>query len=103
EDGIRAFHVTGVQTCALPILCSRIAIIDHGKILADGTLAELLAHLRGGEQLRLPVTPATTAALPELAAFGAVSTAEGHHTVTLETGRASCRETGTSRAGAGEV
>src|SRR5690606_40346075 len=22
EDGIRAFHVTGVQTCALPICCS---------------------------------------------------------------------------------
>ncbi len=67
-------------------LCSRIAIIDHGRILADGTLADLLAHLPGGEQLRLPVTPATTAALPELAAFGAVSTAEGHHTVTLTAG-----------------
>src|SRR5690606_40477179 len=23
EDGIRDFHVTGVQTCALPIFCSR--------------------------------------------------------------------------------
>src|SRR5690606_39607402 len=25
EDGIRDFHVTGVQTCALPILCLRAA------------------------------------------------------------------------------
>src|SRR5690606_19072951 len=25
EDGIRDFHVTGVQTCALPILCSALA------------------------------------------------------------------------------
>src|SRR5690606_39905365 len=24
EDGIRAFHVTGVQTCALPILAARV-------------------------------------------------------------------------------
>src|SRR5690606_41011282 len=26
EDGIRDFHVTGVQTCALPILTTRLAI-----------------------------------------------------------------------------
>ena len=26
EDGIRDYKVTGVQTCALPILCSPIAI-----------------------------------------------------------------------------
>src|SRR5690606_40922402 len=25
EDGIRDFHVTGVQTCALPILCRSVA------------------------------------------------------------------------------
>src|SRR5690606_41172503 len=27
EDGIREFHVTGVQTCALPIFIARITII----------------------------------------------------------------------------
>src|SRR5690606_40202528 len=26
EDGIRDFHVTGVQTCALPILCENHAV-----------------------------------------------------------------------------
>src|SRR5690606_40387545 len=31
EDGIRAFHVTGVQTCALPIcplMTSRVELVD---------------------------------------------------------------------------
>src|SRR5690606_39694063 len=29
EDGIRAFHVTGVQTCALPIYRPRFAALLH--------------------------------------------------------------------------
>src|SRR5207302_5172509 len=36
EDGIRDFHVTGVQTCALPILSSvelENAIMAHPKVL----------------------------------------------------------------------
>src|SRR5690606_40894422 len=32
EDGIRDFHVTGVQTCALPIL--------SGKVIAGATVME---------------------------------------------------------------
>ena len=67
-------------------LCSRIAIIDHGKILADGSLAELLGHLPSGEQLSLPITDATTAALPALTAHGAVATADDCHTLTLAPG-----------------
>src|SRR5690606_39763565 len=39
EDGIRDFHVTGVQTCALPILdvasvitwCSGLPLLSHGS------------------------------------------------------------------------
>src|SRR5436309_9644611 len=31
EDGIRDFHVTGVQTCALPILMAPSAWFDHGR------------------------------------------------------------------------
>src|SRR5690606_40436793 len=37
EDGIRGFHVTGVQTCALPILVAS----------QDGTLAALLGASPG--------------------------------------------------------
>src|SRR5690606_33406287 len=40
EDGIRYFHVTGVQTCALPIY----AIID-GFLAVEGGILELIAPL----------------------------------------------------------
>src|SRR5690606_35490368 len=38
EDGIRAFHVTGVQTCALPIYIesARVSVLDHGLTVGDG-------------------------------------------------------------------
>src|SRR5207302_6648018 len=41
--GIRDFHVTGVQTCALPILCR--AILGHGNytgVARDTPLAKTL-------------------------------------------------------------
>src|SRR5207302_7986520 len=34
EDGIRAFHVTGVQTCALPISGGRLGVTDREVTLA---------------------------------------------------------------------
>lgn len=64
-------------------LCSRIAIIDHGKILADGTLAELLAKLPAAEQLRLPDNPAVARALPELRSLGIVASHESGHTLAI--------------------
>src|SRR5690606_39774420 len=33
EDGIRDFHVTGVQTCALPIFREGVPIINHARFL----------------------------------------------------------------------
>src|SRR5690606_40952631 len=54
EDGIRAFHVTGVQTCALPIL---LAAIDEGRKEMEDFLShresELLVEicrLLGGDE-----------------------------------------------------
>src|SRR5690606_39525104 len=38
EDGIRDFHVTGVQTCALPISASR------GEALGDGPVGAVCAN-----------------------------------------------------------
>jgi ABC-2 type transport system ATP-binding protein len=54
-------------------LCPRIAIIDHGKILALGTLDELLTHLPFEEEIAFPVTPATADFAPKLAAHGDLS------------------------------
>src|SRR5690606_6176572 len=41
EDGIRDFHVTGVQTCALPIL--RRPTLAHSRVVANGPAAKRLA------------------------------------------------------------
>jgi len=60
-------------------LCSRIAIIDHGKILALGTIDELLARLPFEEEIRFPALPETTSLPGELAANGEVSTVDGVH------------------------
>ncbi len=48
-------------------LCSRIGIIDHGKLLALGTLDELLEELPFTEQIRIARNDATAV---QLAAFG---------------------------------
>jgi ABC-2 type transport system ATP-binding protein len=64
-------------------LCSRIAIIDHGKILAQGTIAQLLAQLPSTEQIRIAASPAATSALPDLAPLGSVVSAAGVQTVAV--------------------
>src|SRR5690606_39777360 len=40
EDGIRYFHVTGVQTCALPISFGGVAAVlwQGGRLVLDGAL-----------------------------------------------------------------
>src|SRR5690606_40668137 len=48
EDGIRAFHVTGVQTCALPILPRQTGfdITAASEVMAVLALARSLPDLR---------------------------------------------------------
>ncbi len=60
-------------------LCSRIGIIDHGKILALGTIDELLARLPFEEEIRFPATPETASLGEALAAHGELATADGVH------------------------
>jgi len=50
-------------------VCDRVAIVDHGKVIAEGTLDELL----GADTVRVRVTDLTREARQELAAFGAVA------------------------------
>ena len=57
-------------------LCSRIGIIDHGKIPALGTLDELLLKLPFEEEIRFPLDDATAPLAARLAAYGAVEEAE---------------------------
>ncbi len=58
-------------------LCSRIGIIDHGKLHALGTLDELLTRLPFEEEIRFPATPATAPFAAELSAWGELATVEG--------------------------
>ena len=60
-------------------LCSRIGIIDHGKLHALGTIDELLAHLPFEEEIRFAATAATAALAAQLVAHGELTTADGTH------------------------
>src|SRR5690625_6729717 len=72
EDGIRDGHVTGVQTCALPI-CTEQESVD---LPAGTTVAGLLELLAGRHRDLEPVLARSSYLLDEIA----------------EIGRASCRE-----------
>ncbi len=60
-------------------LCSRIAIIDHGRIHALGTLDELLTRLPFEEEIEFPAKPATVPFAAQLAAYGELAKGEGRH------------------------
>lgn len=55
-------------------LCSRIGIIEHGKILALGTLEELLRQLPFQDEIRFPVEPAIRQFAEQLHAYGRLTT-----------------------------
>lgn len=60
-------------------LCSRIGIIDHGKILALGSLDDLLARLPFEDQLNFAATSETAGFAPALGSLGALATENGVH------------------------
>src|SRR5690606_40042408 len=47
-DGIRAFHVTGVQTCALPILLARARQRPNIELLEQLVAVDLITERRLG-------------------------------------------------------
>ena len=78
RDGLTIIYSTHYMEEATR-LCSRIAIIDHGKIHALGTLDELLTRLPFEEEISFLATPATAALAAELGAHGTLTTADGRH------------------------
>src|SRR5690606_39347562 len=60
EDGIRDFHVTGVQTCALPILVDRLR--DAPQALVEN--AGGAAYVTGVTPLAIDVSEKLAEALP---------------------------------------
>src|SRR5690606_40232268 len=75
EDGIRDFHVTGVQTCALPIFAG--LRTTQMSINGDGVV---VTHKDSGGWREL------------LSGAGTRSVSVGAAGIFLEIGRASCRE-----------
>ena len=67
-------------------LCSRIAIIDHGRLLALGTLDELLTHLPFTELVRIARNDQTTAQMQALAEYGEITKAEDAYLFKLRDG-----------------
>ena len=60
-------------------MCSRIGIIDHGRILALGTLDELLTRLPFEDEITFPAIPATAQLANQLAAIGEITAVDGTH------------------------
>ena len=58
-------------------MCTRIGIIDHGRILATGSVDELLAALPFEEEIRFPASAESAPLVAELAAYGEIVTTDG--------------------------
>ncbi len=78
RDGLTVIYSTHYMEEATR-LCSRIGIIDHGKILALGTLDELLTRLPFEEEIHFPATAAAAPFAAHLAAQGELATVDGRH------------------------
>jgi ABC-2 type transport system ATP-binding protein len=76
RDGLTVVYSTHYMEEATR-LCGRIAVIDHGRILALGRLDELLAQLPAGEVVTFPRAGVADAALAALAGFGRVAEQDG--------------------------
>src|SRR5699024_11282929 len=102
EDGIRDRNVTGVQTCALPIL-SRLQ--GGSNTSSTSTLSTL-----GTKLTRVSTSPTSTGPMPQVGAVRVMLICTMFlpsrcTTLRLYTkiGRASCRERGDVTAGAGAL
>src|SRR5690606_41200789 len=98
EDGIRDFHVTGVQTCALPICRGRLMpALPQPAGRAEGCAPAVLDAALAAAGIAGPRSALTASADDAARAAAEI----GFPVALKKIGRASCRESGsrTGRAG----
>jgi len=78
REGLTVIYSTHYMEEAVR-LCSRIGIIDHGRILALGTVEELLKLLPFDEEIRFPATAETLPLCADLRGQGELATEQGQH------------------------
>ena len=78
RDGLTIIYSTHYMEEATR-LCSRIGIIDHGKVLALGSLDDLLTQLPFEEEIRFPSNAATLTLAKRLSRHGDVTLTEETH------------------------
>src|SRR5690606_39867592 len=83
EDGIRDFHVTGVQTCALPISSLHRRLVE-GQLLPLQTALQIRAEVDSVDAIREMVMNGAWATIMPISVFSKIHD--------REIGRASCRE-----------
>src|SRR5690606_41205854 len=80
EDGIRDFHVTGVQTCALPIFPAGSAGCRHHHILYRGEVGQKVVKLEDeAEMLAAKLRPLRSTCVHEVHAEHLVGAGRGSH------------------------
>src|SRR5207248_6016126 len=92
EDGIRDRTVTGVQTCALPISGSRLALVPEPQNEHD---PNAIGIWDAEERVQAGYVPAEVARELQAEEWQAVALREffeGERRIGLQIGRASCRE-----------
>src|SRR5690606_41082872 len=55
EDGIRDFHVTGVQTCALPILVKKLLQENYCVVATTRSAKSLIEEIGNASEVFLPI------------------------------------------------
>lgn len=74
--GLAGEHTVLLSTHILPevsMLCGRVVIIDHGRVVAEDAPENLARAMRGGERLALTVEGSLEGLVPELEALAGVA------------------------------
>src|SRR5690606_39503439 len=97
EDGIRDFHVTGVQTCALPIFGHGIQF-ETDEVYGPSGASQIARTIR---TVQWPVANERVTHEPTRKGSGLIRGLEKAVRAKGEIGRAACREGGEVRAAGG--